>query len=139
LAQLWTRLLEAVGRVSGFTRSYLVEGHPVSFAKNLFTIGFDPEFADRIGLVDNVKNHTLLQAKLAELGFPQVQFKFVQAEAPAARPAPATPPAPPSETPPPRAKEQEAGGAFAPAKFKDDPLIQKALEVFKGRIAEIRA
>ena len=39
--------------------------------KNLFTIGFDPEFEDHIGLVDNPRNHTLLQTKLAELGHPE--------------------------------------------------------------------
>src|SRR5262249_32960804 len=52
LAGLWDALLESVGRVSPFTRSYLLEAHPVSFEKNLLTIGFDPEFEDHIGLVD---------------------------------------------------------------------------------------
>ena len=78
------RLVEAVGRASPFTRSYLLEAHPVSFAKNVFTIGFDPEFEDHIGLVDNARNHTLLQTKLAELGHANAQFKFIKAEAPAA-------------------------------------------------------
>src|SRR5207245_1990156 len=67
LQSLWSRLVEAVGRASPFTRTYLLEAHPISFAKNLFTIGFDPEFEDHIGLVDNARNHTLLQTKLLEL------------------------------------------------------------------------
>jgi len=62
--------LEAVGRASPFARSYFLEAHPVSFVKNVFTIGFDPEFADHIAMVDNVKNHTLIATKLAELGLP---------------------------------------------------------------------
>src|SRR6185436_911444 len=81
LMELWSKLLEAVGRVSQFTRSYLLEADPVSFEKGVLTIGFDPEFADHIGLVDNPRNHTLLQTKLLELGHPNAQFKFVQAEA----------------------------------------------------------
>jgi hypothetical protein len=28
---------------------------------------------------------------------------------------------------------------FSPDDFKNDPLIQKALELFKGRIVEVRA
>jgi DNA polymerase-3 subunit gamma/tau len=141
--------------VSLFTRSYLLEAHPVSFANNLFTIGFDPQFEDHIALVDNSKNHSLLQTSFLELGLPGVQIKFVKAEAPArpkadiaaANPAPASQPksspaaqparaATPAPTP---AKEKPAPVAFNKEEFKNDPLIQKALEVFKGQIVEVRA
>jgi hypothetical protein len=147
------------GRASPFTRSYLLEAHPVSFVKNLFTIGFDPEFADHIGLVDNSRNHTLLQTKLSELGRPNAQFRFIQAEAPANRPVPVVEPAPqpaparvqrapapatsPAKAAPapatPAAKEQPAPVPFTKDDFKNDPLIQKALEIFKGQIVEVRA
>ena len=156
LETLWARLLEAVGRASPFARSYLLEAHPVSFVKNVFTIGFDPEFADHIALVDNSKNHTLLQTKLSELGHANAQFKFIQAEAPANRPVPviektpvaalvsnqqssAAPSAPKpahSAQPP---KEKTAPVPFNKEDFKNDPLIQKALEIFKGTIVEVRA
>src|SRR5690606_2354800 len=85
LEQLWAQLLDAVGRASPFVRAYFVEAHPVSFVKNVFTIGFDPEFADHIALVDNSRNHALVQTKLAELGHPNSQVKFIKAEAPANR------------------------------------------------------
>src|SRR6185295_3206681 len=85
LESLWARLVETAGRASPFVRTYLVEAHPVSFEKSVFTIGFDPEFADHLGLVDNARNHALLQTKLAELGHPAVQFRFVKAEAPVGR------------------------------------------------------
>jgi DNA polymerase-3 subunit gamma/tau len=157
LTELWRNLVEAVGRVSPFTRTYLLEAHPVSFQKNLFVIGFDPEFEDHIVLVDNARNHTLLQTKLSELGHANAQFKFVKAEAPsrvnvaapaAAVPAPAKPPparpAPATETPktpaaPAAAKEKLASVPFSKDDFKNDPLIQKALELFKGQIVEVRA
>jgi DNA polymerase-3 subunit gamma/tau len=148
LAELWASLLESVGRASPFTRTYLLEAHPVSFAKNLFTIGFTPEFEDHIGLVDNPRNHTLLQTKLRELGHPNVQFKFIKAEAAEPSPAPAAPIAP-APAPKPPASPAAAQPATAPAKqkpalvpfnkddFKNDPLIQKALEIFKGQIIEV--
>ncbi len=85
LTGLWAKLVETVGRVSPFVRTYLLEAHPVSFEKNLFLIGFDPEFEDHLGLVDNPRNHSLLQAKLAELGHPGCQFKFIKHDAPANR------------------------------------------------------
>jgi DNA polymerase III subunit gamma/tau len=154
LATLWTQLIEAVGRVSPFTRSYLVDANPVSFVKNVLVIGFDPEFEDHLGLVDNARNHTLLQTKLAELGHANCQIKFIKAEAPVGKVKPAAPTpvaaAVPQTAPivtapkqttasPPAVEKKSAPVAFNKDTFKNDPLIQKALEVFKGQIVEVRA
>ena len=151
LDSLWSQLLEAVGRVSQFTRGYLLEAHPVSLANKLFTIGFDPEFADHIGLVDNAKNHAVLQTKLSELGHPHCQVKFIKAEAPAR----AASSQPPSVAPAPTKAAAPAGAikpipgatksdkpqpfVFDKEGFKNDPLIKQALEIFKGTIVEVRA
>jgi DNA polymerase-3 subunit gamma/tau len=153
LQQLWGDLLESVGRASPFTRSYLLEAHPVSISATLLTIGFDPEFEDHMSLVDNSKNHALLQTKLAELGRPSLQVKFVKAEAPGPRPAAVariaeeTPkPAPKAAAPAAKAasvasaapKEKAAPVPLNKEEFKRDPLIQKALEIFKGQIVDAR-
>jgi DNA polymerase-3 subunit gamma/tau len=145
LEQLWRNLVDAVRLASPFVHTYFTEAHPVSLAKNVLTIGFDPEFADHIPLVDNSRNHALIQTKLKELGHPQVQVKFIKAEAPANRKI--APPAPLLPVPDPA--QATAAAAMAPAKpqaasfdkdnFKNDPLIQKALEVFKGQIVDVRS
>ena len=101
LSGLWARLVDAVGRVSPFTRSYLVDARPVSFEKNILVVGFDPEFEDHLGLVDNARNHTLLQTKLAELGHANCQLKFIKAKAPVGLPKPVLAPAPTPDTPAP--------------------------------------
>ena len=154
LPDLWQKLIEAVGRVSPFTRGYLIDAHPVSFDKGLLVIGYDPEFEDHLGLVDNARNHTLIATKLSELGHPNAMVKFIKAEAPAgwerrvvaAAPAPApaaartTTAAKPAEAgPAPAAEKKTAPIAFNKDEFKNDPLIQKALEIFKGTIVEVRA
>ena len=157
LERLWHQVVDAVGRASPFTRSYLLEAHPVLFDQNLLTIGFDPEFADHLQLVDNAKNRTLIQTKLSEFGFSDAQVKFVRAEARANRPRPAEPPvepASPSATAaaapaapkgaeeravPSQDKPKPGPGPFNQEDFKNDPLIQKALEIFKGQIIEVRA
>jgi DNA polymerase III subunit gamma/tau len=151
LSELWTKLIEAVGKASPFTRSYLVDANPISFEKNILVIGFDPEFEDHLGLVDNARNHTLLQTKLAELGHPNCQIKFIKAEAPVRQiakpvttiPIPAAAPlsAPAAAKPVSTAsvaKEKTASVPFSKDTFKNDPLIQKALEIFKGQIVEVR-
>jgi DNA polymerase-3 subunit gamma/tau len=151
LAELWSRLLESVTRASRFTGGYLLNAHPVSFAKKTFTIGYDPEFEDQLGLVDHARNHGLLQTKLAELGHPNAQIKFIKAEAPVGRVAAEPPAIAPalvvpalaapkrSEGGPPAAKEKIAPVPFNKDDFKNDPLIQKALEIFKGQIVEVRS
>jgi DNA polymerase-3 subunit gamma/tau len=159
LATLWRNLVEAVGRASPFMRTYLLEAHPVSFIGKTLVIGFDPEFEDHIGLVDNARNHSILQTKLAEQGHSNAQIKFVKAErpgwfqngAPAAETAPPAPNAAPPKmatarsAPAPassaaaREKEKLASVPFNKDDFKNDPLIQKALELFKGQIVEVRA
>ena len=147
-------MVEAVGRVSPFTRSYLVDANPVSFVKNILVIGFDPEFQDHLGLVDVPRNHTLLQTKLAELGHANCQIKFIKAEAPIgqiAKPATSisaapiaaavlTQGAPAAKTisSAPIAEKKSTPVAFNKDTFKNDPLIQKALEIFKGQIVEVR-
>jgi DNA polymerase-3 subunit gamma/tau len=153
LAELWHQLVDAIGRVSPFTRGYLIDAHPVSFEKSVLVIGFDPEFEDHLGLVDNSRNHALLATKLAEMGHANAMIKFIKAEAPAgwhqkaaAAPAPTAPAA--TKAAPATAKPAEAAPAaekksapvpFNKDDFKNDPLIQKALEIFKGTIVEVRA
>jgi hypothetical protein len=129
-----------------------VDANPVSFVKNVLVIGFDPEFEDHLGLVDNARNHTLLQTKLAELGHANCQIKFIKAEAPVgekmkpAGPAPVAPVTTPQTILPVAksvaaapAEKKSAAVPFNKDTFKDDPLIQKALEIFKGQIVEVRA
>jgi len=154
LSELWRKLVDAVGKVSPFTRGYLVDAHPVAFEKNVFTIGYDPEFADHLDLVDNARNHTLLSTKLAELGHANAMIKFIKAEAPASwerKAVAAAPPVPVADKASPAASpvksvEAAAAGdkktasvAFNKDEFKNDPLIKKALEIFKGTIIEVRA
>jgi DNA polymerase III gamma/tau subunit len=163
LADLWVQLVEAIGRASPFMRSYFLEAHPVSLARHVLTIGFDPEFADHIGLVDNQRTHALVQTKLQELGHAQTQVKFIQAEAPerphrpetgpavpeaapsvpaATAPAVASaavPPASGAVRPPVVARAKSAPLTLSAEEFKNDPLIKAALEIFKGQIVEIRA
>jgi DNA polymerase III gamma/tau subunit len=150
LEQLWSRLVEVVGRASPFVRAYFHEAHPVSLSKSLLIIGFDPEFAEHIAFVDNAKNHTLLQTKLSELGHPNMQVKFVQASAPPIRPPEPQPASAPAPAPAPaRAPAPALAAAALPRQnsppvsagkddFKNDPLIQKALEVFKGQIVDVK-
>jgi DNA polymerase-3 subunit gamma/tau len=148
LSGLWTGLLEGVAMAKkSFLLTFLKGAQPLSLAKNVLTIGYDPELAD-LGVVDNSTNHAILQTKLAELGFPGCQVKFVVTEmtlpttpeavaAPAvAAPSPA-PVAPKASATPRGDRPRAEGPTFNAETFKNDPLIQKALETFKGQIVNV--
>jgi DNA polymerase III subunit gamma/tau len=157
LEGVWAQLVDAVGRASQFMKSYLLESHPVSMNNKVFTIGFDPEFKDHLALIDTARNRTVIETKIREMGHRDMSVRFVQAEAPAGR----VRVAPPAEVPPevqampqsrvngtngnsngianPPAQQVAAGPKFSKEDFKNDPLIKKALEIFKGTIVEVRA
>src|SRR5271165_2622818 len=79
---------------------------------------------------------------ICELGHAGAQIKFIKSERPAdwvSAPVEASPPATTvaakAAVPP---APQPKAGAFNKDDFKNDPLIQKALEIFKGQIVEVR-
>jgi DNA polymerase III subunit gamma/tau len=152
---LWSAL---VGSVGPMLRSSLERGHPVAYNGKVFTIGFGRGQQAQIAVVEG--RQAFLQEKLRDLGHPGIQFKFVEADPPAGwggaaametvdETAPPAAPAAPvvrgataRSAPLPPAPSKQAGQgptAFNKEEFKNDPLIRKALEVFKGQIVEVRA
>jgi hypothetical protein len=91
------------------------------------------------------------------MGHPNSQVKFIKAEAPANRtriaesaPAPVSAPAKAESVSPSRpssasreipvlTKTKTESVPFNKDDFKNDPLIQKALEIFKGQIVDVRS
>ncbi len=152
LPAFWGQLIGLMTEPSTmFLKSYLLKAFPVSVTANLLTIGFPSFAASDMTLADNPVNQSNLRKKLAELGLPAAQVKFVVAQPPtdwtpssapisiapvqatAAKPAPVNrPAATPAQVlppPPPTLTKED---------FKNDPLIQKALEVFKGEIVDFK-
>ena len=159
LQELWARALEGVGMV---LRNCLATARPVSFLKEVLTLGLDAEHFD---LVNGSPTHTQLEKAFKELGYLNVQVKFIREETLAAAPISAPEMTRPSregvvaaevarahpEPPAPRVApvavaqaRSEQPVARTPERlntedFKNDPLIQRALEIFKGHIVEVRA
>ena len=131
----WAYAIEHLGKVTPLAKSYLVGTRPLGLRGNVLVVQFDPEFADRKEFADRPRNIEVLQAKLKEKLRMDVALKFEVGEA-APRPAAKAPAAPAAAKP-------LADKPAEPAKknldeFKNDPLIKKALEIFKGTIVEVR-
>ncbi len=149
LPAFWSRLIGLMTEPSTmFLKSYLLKAFPVSVTANLLTIGFPSFAASDMTLADNPVNQASLRKKLGELGLPGAQVKFVVAQPPAdwtppAAPAPAVS-APVAARPAPTNRPAATAAQVLPPPaltkddFKNDPLIQKALEVFKGEIVDFK-
>ena len=140
LQALWSQLVAAASKASPFMQAYFQQAHVVSFSSGIFEIGVTEE---HLALVDNQRNHEMLAEQLAALGHADVQFRFTSEPPPEGRaPAPALEPIDEPQAAS-RAKQGKTTAAPQPEKldpeeFKNDPLIQKALELFRGRIVEVR-
>ncbi len=156
LPALWREVIEAASRASSFAKAYLIKTHPISFTKGTLSLGLDPEFEDEFSMLDTPKNRTLIQTKLTELGHQNPSVRFTVSPAPEGWAKPTTETLPPEEAAPSPAARVPIATArsaepIAPASpkaapiqlskedFKNDPLIKRALEIFKGQIVEVRA
>jgi len=126
LDEAWTYAVEHLGKVTPLAKTYLVGAKPLSHQAGILTIGFDPEFADRREFVDTARNREILQAKLKEKLHADISLKFEISDSVAPAPKPV---AVAAKSPVPAANTGD---------FKNDPLIKKALEIFKGQIVEVR-
>ncbi|MGD0015907.1 MAG: DNA polymerase III subunit gamma/tau [Verrucomicrobiia bacterium] len=138
LSEAWEYAVEHLGKVTPLAKSYLVGTRPLRLQGNVVVIGFDPEFAERREFVDTVRNRELLQGKLGEKLRMNVSLRFDVTDE-ATEPS-STPPAPvPKAHGAPAVDNPATAGAGKNLdEFRNDPLIKKALEIFKGTIVEVR-
>lgn len=143
----WHTIGEKTERMAVGTRSILADARPLSVTGDEVVIGFDPEFADE---ADNFKkvnrNKQALQHVLSkELGREVIlQFRLMEEgmvhklpePAPAARvqeaPAPAVSPTSPVST------AEKSDRSRTPKEWLADPVVEKTLNLFGGRIVDVR-
>ncbi|MDW8344732.1 MAG: DNA polymerase III subunit gamma/tau [Verrucomicrobiae bacterium] len=146
LEDLWAGAVEHLGKVTPLAKSCLVGTKPLGWSGAILRVGFDPEFADRMEFVMHARNLEVLTAFLRERLRRDVSIKFEPCDE--LRQAPGTTHESPSAAPSALAAEARPAArgpantvAAAPVnmdEFRNDPMIKKALEIFKGSIVEVR-
>ena len=115
----------------------------------VITVGYPTSQVDQMEMVDNKKNHQAIESYLETLGHPGCKVRFIKSDN--LQPKEKQPL--PSSTPPQTKGEASASaqpgeadvpeGApkvpIDPEEFLNDPLIQKALEVFKARMLNVES
>jgi len=128
LEDAWAYAVEHLGKVSPIAKSYLVGTRPLRLQGCVLVVGFDQEFADRRELADRPRNIEVLQSKLRERLQVDVALRFEVMTS-------ATPVSPSTTAATGKVAEPVKKGLD---EFKNDPLIKKAIEIFKGTIVEVR-
>ena len=137
---IWSAMLDSLGV---FSRAYFQEAFLKSIEGDDVTIGFPEAFAPQMELANTKETNQSLLAALSKTGHALRNVSYVIAERPADW-IPQTVVAPGvTETAAEPATNAEGEplppkGPINKEEFENDPLIQKALEVFKGQIVDVR-
>ncbi len=143
---VWKALLAGIPANESLLRSSLQSCLPTQLSRGVLTVSHPADV-----YVDTPRNQTTLKAVLRSLGPNLGEVRFVQSEAaPSTEAITLTPTAPPPPREPVRSPSPESKAPESkprPAQpvllnkeeFLNDPLVRQALEVFKGRIIEVRA
>jgi len=143
LGNRWSEIVEQVGRVAVLARKSLVDARPESVEGNSVVIGFDPEFEQEIDAFQISRNRKAVERALSRiLGRDvAVEFRVSGVSAPAAADTTAArgtrEPAP--EAPTEKAAERKPAEPKAGSKqWIEDPAVRKTLDVFNGKILDVR-
>ena len=150
LPSLWNQLLQKVGKENPFLHSYLADGHPLGIEGQVITVGYPLSQLDQMEMVDNKKNHQAIETLLETLGYPGLKLRLIKSDQ--LQPLEKSPvPIETSErssqnenhSHQQNSSEEQSNGApkvpIDPEEFLNDPLIKKALEVFKGRMLKVES
>lgn len=138
LRSLWSVMMSSLGV---FSRAYFQEAFFKAMDGNEATIGFPEAFAPQMELANTKETNQSLVSALGKAGHSVRAVSYVIAERPADwAPMMAGPTEDVAEAP---AADKDGEpmppkGPIDKKEFENDPLIQKALEVFKGQIVDVR-
>ena len=133
---LWASMMDSLGV---FPRAYFQEAYLQSVEGGLVKIGFPEAFAPQMELADTKEISKALIAALSKKGHSVRAVNYVIADRPADWAPLEVGGSSVTET---RGEENVSTkppeGPIDMEEFKKDPLIKKALEVFKGQIVDVR-
>jgi DNA polymerase-3 subunit gamma/tau len=120
--QIWEQVSAKVPAQKGFLRSSVGSAHVLGVDGRNLLLGFSPEQKPMMDILGTPANRKFLEGLLHEITGKDWSVKVsLKEELPSKHPTAQTEPA-------------EGGKTSNTADFKNDPLIQEALEMFKGEI-----
>jgi DNA polymerase III subunit gamma/tau len=150
LHDVWSKLLARISKDNPFLHSYLAEGQALEINGRVITVGYPESQTDQLDMVDNRKNHDAIEEYLGAMQHTGLKIRFVKSTQlkPRKDRAGYVPPGSPDQT---STTKNEPEGLtkpdaqetlkvpIDPEEFLNDPLIKKALEIFKGRLLKVES
>ncbi len=128
LEALWSKAVDQIRARRPLIRSWIEAAKPLSSEGRFFHLGFPPNQKAAMESLAMPRTRDFLEALLKEISGRDWSLKFSLKEGLKVE-------APRDGSPPEHAREQKA--ADRSETFKNDPLIQEALEIFKGEIKPV--
>ncbi len=149
LAQLvskWQDICNRTGKIAVMVRSSLPDARPVSVEKGKVTVALDPEFESEMGNLKAARNRRALERVMREELKQDVRVAFVLAEPEAATAAPrpstvqkgAGAPGAQQTADTEDGQTQPKPSERVRGAWREDPVVKKAMDLFKGDIIDVR-
>jgi len=146
LTNHWPQICEKVGHMAPLARSYIRNTRPFSLSDVVCEIGCDPEFASNIPYLQHSKCVLALQHAIADVIGRKISVHVKELDQAQTGRLPSDLVVPDSDAEETKAGETSTGEhpasrpseVSAKRKWAEDPAVKRTMEVFNGRISDIR-
>jgi len=146
LSNHWPQICEKVGHMAPLARSYIRDTRPTSLSDLVCEVGCDPEFASHIPYLQHSKCVLALQHAIADVIGRKVSVHVKELDQAQTGQLPADTVMPDSDAAETKAGETSTGEhpasrppeVTAKRKWAEDPAVKRTMELFNGRISDIR-
>jgi DNA polymerase-3 subunit gamma/tau len=138
LLREWHAIVERAGKSAALARANLVDSMPVKADLDKVTVAFDPEFAERMEQAAMPRNRAALQKALTDFLRRPVAVEFIACRLNQNSSAAKDNPAPAKQAPAPDAPKSGAPAVHSRHKWVSNEAVRKTLDLFDGKIVDIR-
>ncbi|HMO05089.1 MAG TPA: DNA polymerase III subunit gamma/tau [Kiritimatiellia bacterium] len=128
----WPQVCQKVGTMTPLAKAHVRDTKPIALGEVDCTIGLDAEFADRIPILKHPKCILALQHAIADVLGRKVSVHLTELAAPQEGQLPTDTPIPEPDPDAPPSETQ------VKRKWAEDPSVKNVMELFNGRISDIR-
>ncbi|MFC1461055.1 DNA polymerase III subunit gamma/tau [Verrucomicrobiota bacterium] len=141
LKKSWHSILERVGKVTVLAKNCLLDAEPIAIVDDKVTIGFDPEFPDRIEQAKVTRNRNVLQKTLSQVLRRPVsaEFELMSRSSHEKEPGPTNAAGAGSDAGNVRTKgESDKVQTGSKQKWRSNEAVRKTIDMFNGTITDIK-
>jgi len=138
LARNWHMIIEKVGHAAALAKANLVDGFPVETHSNKVVVGFEPEFSEKLQQAALPRSRAALQKVLGDYLRRPVSVEFVTQKKPPRNESAADTETDAKKKSPLPDVAENTEKAPSQNKWLAKEAVRKTLDLFEGRIVEIR-